>query len=85
MAEEAKTMITEEQLKKIQELTGKSNEIVMQIGSFDIQKINLLEMFKANATQIEDFKKELEEEHGQVQVDLKTGEISSISKEDDKK
>jgi hypothetical protein len=85
MAEEAKTMISEKQLKTIQELTGKQNEIVIQLGSFDIQKINLLESFKANSTAIEEFKKELEEEYGQVQVDLKSGEISDISKEDDKK
>tara|TARA_R100000544_G_scaffold35092_1_gene22240 strand:+ start:29 stop:283 length:255 start_codon:yes stop_codon:yes gene_type:complete len=84
MAEEAKQMISEEQLKTIQELTSKQNEVVLQLGSFEVQKINLLEMFKANNTLIEDFKKDLEKEFGKVQVDLKTGEISDIP-EDDKK
>ena len=40
MAEEAKQMISEEQLKTIQELTAKQNEVVIQLGSFEIQKIN---------------------------------------------
>ena len=84
MAEEAKQMISEEQLKTIQELTSKQNEVVIQLGSFEIQKINFLEQFKANNTLIEDFKSELEKEFGKVQVDLKTGEISEIP-EDDKK
>jgi len=84
MAEEAKQMISEKQLKKIQDLTAKQNEVVIQLGSFEIQKINFLEQFKANSTLIEDFKSELEKEFGKVQVDLKTGEISEIP-EDDKK
>jgi hypothetical protein len=84
MAEEAKQMISEKQLKTIQDLTAKQNEVVIQLGSFEIQKINFLEQFKANNTLIEDFKSELEKEFGKVQVDLKTGEISEIP-EDDKK
>tara|TARA_R110001583_G_scaffold189746_1_gene353495 strand:+ start:307 stop:561 length:255 start_codon:yes stop_codon:yes gene_type:complete len=84
MAEEAKQMISEKQLKTIQELTSKQNEVVLQLGSFEVQKINLLEMFKANNTLIEEFKADLEKEFGKVQVDLKTGEISDIP-EDDKK
>jgi len=84
MAEEAKQMISEEQLKTIQELTAKQNEVVIQLGSFEIQKINFLEQFKANNTLIEDFKSELEKEFGKVQVDLKTGEISDIPENDKK-
>lgn len=84
MAEEAKQMISEEQLKTIQDLTAKQNEVVIQLGSFEIQKINFLEQFKANNTLIEDFKSELEKEFGKVQVDLKTGEISDIPENDKK-
>jgi|13_taG_2_1085334.scaffolds.fasta_scaffold18368_2 3-methyladenine DNA glycosylase AlkD len=85
MAEEAKQMISEDQLKNIQELTQKQNEVLLSLGSLEVQKINLNEMFKANALSLEEIKKELEKEHGQVQVDLKTGEITEIPKEDDKK
>ena len=84
MAEEAKTMISEKQLKTIQELTGKQNDLVLGLGSFEVQKISLLEQFKDNTKLIEDFKKELEEEFGQVQVDLKTGEISELPVDDKK-
>jgi len=84
MAEEAKQMISEKQLKTIQELTGKQNEMVVQLGSFEIQKSAVVEQFKTNNKLVEDFKKELEDEFGQVQVDLKTGEISELPVDDKK-
>ena len=84
MAEEAKQMISEKQLKTIQELTSKQNEMVLQLGSFEVQKSAALEQFKTNNKLVEDFKKELEEEFGQVQVDLKTGEISELPSDDKK-
>ena len=84
MAEEAKQMISEKQLKTIQELTGKQNEMVVQLGSFEVQKNVVLEQFKTNNKLVEDFKKELEEEFGQIQIDLKTGEISELPADDKK-
>ena len=84
MAEEAKQMISEKQLKTIQELTGKQNEMVVQLGSFEVQKNVVLEQFKTNNKLVEDFKKELEDEFGQIQVDLKTGEISELPVDDKK-
>ena len=84
MAEEAKQMISEKQLKTIQELTGKQNDMVLQLGSFEVQKNVVLEQFKTNNKLVEDFKKELEDEFGQVQVDLKTGEISELPVDDKK-
>ena len=84
MAEEAKQMISEKQLKTIQELTSKQNEMVLQLGSFEVQKSAVLEKFKINNKLVDDFKKELEEEFGQVQVDLKTGEISELPSDDKK-
>jgi hypothetical protein len=84
MAEEAKQMISEKQLKTIQELTGKQNDMVLQLGSFEVQKSAVLEQFKTNNKLVEDFKKELEDEFGQVQVDLKTGEISELPVDDKK-
>ena len=59
MAEEAKQMISEKQLKTIQELTSKQNEMVLQLGSIEVQKSAVLEQFKTNNKLVEDFKKEL--------------------------
>jgi len=84
MAEEAKQMISEKQLKTIQGLTGKQNDLVLGLGSLEVQKISLLEQFKDSNKLVEEFKKELEEEFGQVQVDLKTGEISELPVDDKK-
>ena len=84
MAEEAKQMISEKQLKTIQGLTGKQNDLVLGLGSLEVQKISLLEQFKDNNKLVDEFKKELEEEFGQIQVDLKTGEISELPVDDKK-
>ena len=84
MAEEAKQMISEKQLKTIQGLTGKQNDLVIGLGSLEVQKISLLEQFKDNNKLVDEFKKELEEEFGQIQVDLKTGEISELPVDDKK-
>jgi hypothetical protein len=84
MAEEAKQMISEKQLKTIQGLTGKQNDLVLGLGSLEVQKISLLEQFKDNNKLVDEFKKELEEECGQIQVDLKTGEISELPVDDKK-
>ena len=84
MAEEAKQMISEKQLKTIQGLTGKQNDLVLGLGSLEVQKISLLEQFKDNNKLVDEFKKELEEEFGQVQVDLKTGDISELPVDDKK-
>ena len=84
MAEEAKQMISEEQLKTIQGLTGKQNDVILQLGSFEVQKNVVLEQFKTNNKLVEVFKKELEDEFGQIQIDLKTGEISELPADDKK-
>ena len=79
-----KAMITEKQLKTVNDQQGKLSEILRALGVLDVQKMNLHDTVKEVSKEIEATKKELEEEYGQVNIDLKDGSYTEIEKEDDK-
>ena len=82
--EMVKAMITEEQLKTVQEQQGQLGEVLRALGVLDVQKMNLHDKVKEVSKEIEITKKELEDEYGQVNIDLKDGSYTEIKKEDDK-
>ena len=82
--EMVKAMITEKQLKTVNDQQGKLSEILRALGVLDVQKMNLHDKVKEVSKEIEITKKELEDEYGQVNIDLKDGSYTEIEKEDDK-
>ena len=82
--EMVKAMITEEQLKTIQDQQNKLNEGLRTLGVLDVQKQSLHGQIAELSKEIEATKKELEDEYGQVNIDLKDGSYTDIEKEDDK-
>ncbi|MDC3219983.1 hypothetical protein OAU00_02745 [Saprospiraceae bacterium] len=82
--EMVKAMITEEQLKTIQDQQNKLNEGLRTLGVLDVQKQSLHGQIAELSKEIEATKKELEDEYGQVNIDLKDGSYTEIEKEDDK-
>ena len=82
--EMVKAMITEEQLKTVQEQQAKLNEGLRTLGVLDVQKQNVHGQISELSKEIEATKKELEDEYGQVNIDLKDGSYTEIEKEDDK-
>ena len=82
--EKIKAMITEEQLKTVQEQQAKLTEGLRTLGVLDVQKQNVHGQIAELSKEIEDTKKELEDEYGQVNIDLKDGSYTEIEKEDDK-
>ena len=77
--------ITKKQLKKVNEGQQDLSILVNQIGNLETQKHSLLHQV-AEANQIvEGFKKELEDQYGAVNIDLKTGECTPIETEVDTK
>ena len=74
--ESVKAMITEKQLKLLQEQQGKLNEVLRTIGVLETQKSNVLK-------EVEATKKELEEEYGQININLQDGTYEDIEKEDE--
>jgi hypothetical protein len=82
--EKIKAMITEEQLKTVQEQQAKLTEGLRTLGVLDVQKQNVHGQIAELSKEIEATKKELEDEYGQVNIDLKDGSYTEIEKEDDK-
>ena len=80
----AKKQITEEQLKTVNDQQGKLNELLRSLGVLDLQKENIRVEVKKVSEKIDSTKKELEDEYGQVNIDLQDGSYTDIEKEDDK-
>jgi hypothetical protein len=80
--EKIKAMITEEQLKTVQEQQAKLTEGLRTLGVLDVQKQNVHGQIAELSKEIEATKKELEDEYGQVNIDLKDGSYVEIEKED---
>ncbi len=73
--------IKEEQLKEIVDLQKELNTVVNQIGSLEANKHSLLHKLAGINEDTEKVKAKLEEEYGQVNIDLSTGEYEVIQKE----
>jgi len=82
--ESVKAMITEEQLKTLQEQQGKLNEMLRTVGVLEVQKENVLQDVSKLSKEIEATKKELEEEYGQININLQDGTYEDIVEEDAK-
>jgi hypothetical protein len=82
--ETVKAMITEEQLKTLQEQQGKLNEMLKTVGVLEVQKGNVLQDVSSLSKEIEATKKELEEEYGQININLQDGTYEDIVEEDGK-
>lgn len=74
--------ITEKQLKKIREQQEGLTSIVNNIGALETQKHSLLHQIAEINKEVQEFKRELEKEYGPASIDLETGELTEINKED---
>ena len=75
-------MITEEQLKTISDQQSKLSALLRNIGVVEVQKQNIHSQITEISKEIEASKKELEDEYGQVNIDLTDGSYTEIEKED---
>ena len=79
-----KAMITEEQLKTVNEQQNELSNHLRNVGVLEVQKANVLGQIEEVSKKIETTKKELEDEYGQINIDLKDGSYTEIEKEDAK-
>ena len=80
--ESVKAMITEKQLKTLQEQQGKLNEMLRTVGVLEVQKSNVSKEIEALSKEIDVTKKELEDEYGQININLQDGSYTDIEKQD---
>jgi len=76
--------IKDEEPQKIVEKTKEQNELLRTIGVLETQKQGVLVQLASSNKDLEEIKKELEDEYGQVTVNLEDGSYTEIEKEDDK-
>jgi len=67
--------LSEVELKELQEVIGKINEVQMQIGGLELQKHELILLGGAAKLALGETQKKLEETYGQVSIDIQNGEI----------
>ena len=82
---EIKSTISKEQLEKIQGFQKDLNKLLNEVGFLEAQKAQVLSKFGEINKQTEDFKKELEDEYGSININLEDGSFTPIEKEEDKK
>ncbi len=75
--------IKEEQLKKIQEQQAAVTKILNEVGYLEANKHGLLHELAGVNEGIEEFKKELEEEYGAVNINLEDGTYTAIENEEE--
>ena len=79
--EDAKTVITEAQLERLQKQQNEIHQILTNVGALEAQKHGLLHGLADLNRELDGFKKELEEEYGLVNINLATGEYTEVEKE----
>jgi len=80
--EKIKAMISEKQLKTVSDQQTKLSGFLRSIGVLDVQKQNVHSEIKKVSEEIEATKKELEDEYGQININLEDGSYTDIEKED---
>ena len=73
--------ISKEELKNLQEQTGKLNAIKHDLGLLQTQIHSLNHMFVDEMVKQDKSKKELEESYGKINIDLKDGSYKEIKEE----
>jgi len=78
-----KAMITEKQLKTVTDQQNELSNHLRNVGVLEVQKSNVMNQVEEVSKKVEATKKELEEEYGQINIDLKDGSYTEIEKEDE--
>jgi len=76
--------IKKDQLEKIQGFQKDLNKLLNEVGFLEAQKAQVLGKFGEVNKQTEEFKKELEEEYGSININLEDGTYTPIEKEEEK-
>jgi len=78
-----KAMITDEQLKTVNDQQTELSNHLRNVGVLEVQKTNIMSLVEEVSKKVEATKKELEEEYGQINIDLTDGSYTEIEKEDE--
>ena len=80
---EAVKQITQEQLETIKKHQLELNEMLINIGIVESQKHSMLHALAEVNKTVEEYKKQLEEEYGPINISLEDGSYTAIEKTDE--
>ena len=75
--------ISEKQLEQLQKFVQGLNQAQSQLGQIEIEKHNLLHQAGEIQGELQKFQKELEEEYGQVSINIQDGSYKEIQEKDE--
>lgn len=74
--------IEEQELTKVKEQTGKLQQCVLDLGSLEVKKAEIMQVYSELLKELDVTKKELEEKYGQVNINLSDGSYEEVKEED---
>ena len=74
--------IEEQELTKVKEQTGKIQQCVLDLGSLEVKKADIMKAYSKFLEELDVTKKELEEKYGQVNINLQDGSYEEVKEED---
>jgi len=74
--------IEEQELKKVKEQTGKIQQCVLDLGSLEVKKAEIMQAYSEFLKELDVTKKELEEKYGQVNINLTDGSYEEVKEEE---
>ena len=74
--------IEDQELKTVKEQTGKLQQCIMDLGSLEVRKTEIMQAYAEFLKELDVTKKELEEKYGQVNINLQDGSYEEIKEEE---
>ena len=74
--------IEEQELKTVKEQTGKIQQCVLDLGSLEVKKAEIMQAYSELLKELDVTKKELEEKYGQVNINLTDGSYEEVKEEE---
>jgi len=74
--------IEEQELKTVKEQTGKLQQCIMDLGSLEVRKTEIMQAYAEFLKELDVTKKELEEKYGQVNINLQDGSYEEVKEEE---
>ncbi len=74
--------IEDQELKTVKEQTGKLQQCIMDLGSLEVRKTEVMQAYAEFLKELDVTKKELEEKYGQVNINLQDGSYEEVKEEE---
>tara|TARA_R100001129_G_scaffold167023_1_gene134407 strand:- start:331 stop:588 length:258 start_codon:yes stop_codon:yes gene_type:complete len=74
--------IEDKELESVKEQTNKIQRCILDIGSLEVKKVEVMQAYEAFLKDLDVTKKELEEKYGSVNINLTDGSYEEVKAED---